>query len=475
MTSTHRIICMLAITLGAAGARAGTDLTIGEARLVRDLRPGPESSIVSDIVVAGGVAITRAHDGETVRWVRSDGTTEGTVLGTPSERILHAKLFSLGDAALAYGSGWFQSYNPTTGAAITFWGGTLSSGGLYQSPLLPFGDRLVYFRADTIYGHTGKVCAATAYGFKPITQSTIWPWSVPPLPVVTPRGVLIAEGWGDGNYGILRTDGTLEGTEFFPSPMQRPIITMGYAGETDYGFVYDRESNGIVAFPLGETGQGSPGVRLFAGCYPEWYPYTAIGNAGPEDRMLVLVRCDGGHRAVMAWDPATGSEELIAVAEGARVRFLRSEDRTFVLVKQDGFGLVPSELWATGGTPATTRLVDVNLTVLEAKPVGGLLMLTVRGDDGLDRIFASRGRGNDLRELAAFPGESQPGSFCAIGDQVLFTAALPETGRELFRIPLSVVQGGPLQPGDDNGDRVTDAADALAVPEAAAVVLAAAP
>lgn len=465
MTSTVRILCM-AMALGAAGAGAETDLAVGEARLVRDFVPGEESSISANIVLVDGVAVTQAFDGKVVRWVRSDGTSAGTEFGpaTGGPRV-EMELYPLSRSVIGKDlpGKAFRSYEPGAGKTHTFAGpGLIPIEVPIASPVLPYGDRLTFFRQVPAPWPDFRFSlkSVTAQGMESgvLEEMGIQVIVGPRVSAITPSGVFLVDAGR-----VVRTDGTPEGT--------RQVLSTSIVSAVTHAGGHDLAFSGDVIYRLGATEEDTT-VAMRLGS--EWIVSdpdpVAAGRAG---RMMVNAY-RSGDSAIAAVGIGSGIEELVPLEVGLnRIVFRPTEDRAFAFLEYPD----NVHLWATAGTPQATRMIGIvergpgaRLVGADAA-IGDVLLFTERGPDGFDRIWATRGRTGDLRELAAFPAGSQPASFCAVGDQVLFTADHPLTGRELFAIPLSVVQGEPLQIGDDNGDRVTDAADALAVAEAAEVVI----
>src|SRR5688572_9446478 len=79
-----------------------TDGTPGGTRLLRDIRPGPQSSNITRLTLVGGIALFFAEDGANgVELWRSDGTTQGTTL-----------VANIGAGSAPYHSSYPNDYDP---------------------------------------------------------------------------------------------------------------------------------------------------------------------------------------------------------------------------------------------------------------------------------------------------------------------------------------------------------------------------
>ena len=188
---------------------------------------------------------------------------------------------------------------------------------------------------------------------------------------------------------------------------------------------------------------GTPaGTRLIAGAEATDY-YTVLGAAGEQvfftsgNRLFVSDLNPGGARLVL------GEPGLVIVDSTAAV----AGDHLFFAARTDGMGV---ELWASDGTAAGTRALDLLPGPLGSRPgsllgVGERLVFAAdRGTHGYE-LYQSDGTLEGTTLLADIaPGKlpSTPSHLVAKGERLFFTADDGKSGRGLWSFDLPAPRPG---------------------------------
>ena len=324
----------------ANNGTAGTELwsIVGPAlgaTLVKDLRPGPNSSTPHDLVDLGGTLVFAAHDGVSgdELW-RSDGSFGGTAL--VKDIVPGFAGSSISGMAVMNGVAYFAANTPGFGAELwrsdgtpggTFMVADIRPGPPSSSPasLTAVGNTLYFAANDGITGvelwKSDGTPAGTALvlDINPISNPIL---SSTPTSLLNVEGTLFFvadDGWQD--FGVWRSDGTSAGTVRVTAPLPGGVSPQSLTNvngtllfqATDPWFGAELwSSNGTPegTFPVQDIAPGpnpsSPGEIMNIGSFV----YFAATDDGASGRELWSL----ANQAPTAY---AGSDQVVVVGDQA--------------------------------------------------------------------------------------------------------------------------------------------------------------
>jgi ELWxxDGT repeat protein len=386
---------------GATGAELGrSDGTDAGTRVVKDLKPGPASSLPGEFTRAGGTVFFRSGAGTgTEKLWKTDGTEQGTQVLYAPEHLHFGGLFSprdltaLGQQLLFAGSYWddfSESLLKTDGTPE----GTVpvsSSPEIFDvNSLLSLKDHLVLFQSHKELWKSDGTEAGTA----PLA-------SAPPLDRARPLA-----GFSAARDGVL----------FFAASTPQTGEELWRSDGTEAGtFLLTELVPGVGWKPLGPFAVAGPAVFFAAGGIELWK------NEGGRTSLV---------RRLPPGDPAFGIRSMTKL--GNRVYFTYHDHAR------------GHELWVSDGTEAGTRIVKDLLPgpgsshPRQLRAVGGTLLFSA--SDGVHGFEPWRSDGTRrgtamIQDIAPGALSSSPVEFTASGPYVYFAANDGKTGFELWAIP----------------------------------------
>ena len=378
----------------AASVGQGRELWISDGtadgtRLVKDINPGPDSSLTLQTEIAAlgdGRAVFSADDGIHGQelWV-TDGTAEGTRLLRdirPGGDSAPAHLTSLGDGRVvffatdeAHGRELWVTDGTEDGTRLLkdiFRGPVSSREDLANSPILPLDDGRVLFVADDgVHGREPWVSDGTTGGTRLLAD--INPGedgSQPQNFTAEPDGTITFSVFDGMFTRQANTDGTPEGTRWPGQPREVPLPEPFERGPDEgiYPLSVSHPvllGNGIWVFRARgreqvteETPGGGTSVRTIN------YDYAVWRSDGTPDGTVMLLE-----------------EKPVDAGRGSTYFHLLSDGRA-VFASTD---VVGPRLWVTDGmvNPITTTILRNGVEGLDVKPLGGgQHLVNVRMDDG---------------------------------------------------------------------------------------------
>jgi len=384
----------------AAGAELWrSDGTAAGTTLVKDLQPGPYSSLPAEITRAGNTVFFRSDAGTSHEklW-KTDGTPAGTVLLRSVEQFYNFGNFSprdltaLGDSLLFLGSCCNNSFpeliksdgTPAGTQPVGTWPDSF-----YGSSIASLGDRILFqggIDLDELWASDGTL-AGTAYLDRVLTIGRVLAETS-----AARDGVLFFAGTAAGSGEELwRSDGTAAGTyllaETVPGPGSKRLGPFATAGPAVFfaagGSEIWKSDAGGTSLVRSLPGTASPGVRSL----------TALGNN------VYFTYDDGAHgRELWTSDGTEAGTRLLAdILPGPGSSYpqhLHVEGNVLLFSASDG--VHGAEPWRSAGTALGTRM---------------------------------------LQDIAPGDLPSSPAEFTASGPNVYFLANDGTTGFELWALP----------------------------------------
>ncbi|HEX9941165.1 MAG TPA: ELWxxDGT repeat protein [Thermoanaerobaculia bacterium] len=375
-----------------------SDGTAAGTSLVKDLQPGPASSLPGEFTRAGDTVFFRSDAGSSNEklW-RTDGTPEGTLLLREALQFHNFGFFSprdltaLGNDLLFLGSSYIDS-GPELMKSDGTPEGTMPvgpPGSLYAESMVSLGG-LVLFQATYDYDDLWKSDGTAAGTAR--------------LGTVLPSGRLLSQS------SSVR-DGVL--------------LFAGFAPETGEE-LWRSDGTAAGTYLLAETVPGPDSKRLgpFAVAGPNLF-FAAGGN-----ELWKNDAAGTGLVRALPGDPAGGIRSLTPLGE--KVYFAYDD------------GVHGRELWVSDGTEAGTRMVEDLLPgpgsshPRQLHAEGAILLFSA--SDGVHGLEPWRSDGTALgtrmlQDIAPGALPSSPAEFTASGPNVYFTANDGMTGFELWALP----------------------------------------
>ena len=381
-----------------------SDGTAGGTRLVKDLRPGPQSSIVGQLTAVGDRLFFAADTGTGDELWTSDGTVAGTRL---VKEIGPGPLgAAIGAMTAVGGVAWFAATDSSHGRELWRSDGTSAGTVLFDLRPGPFDSApdglvvhqgLLFFVAlhptagTRLWRSDGSVAGTRTVGTAFATSAPAWTAS-------GPQGVYFA-GFGPSGPELWRSDGTDPGTVLvrdlatvssYPDRLTalgaRVVFTTLLEPSRFSAWSSDGTEPGTV-----ELGSVCPGS-----CWPD-YGSVGLGRFFEplDDAVLFSGMTDAsGHELWRSDGTPGGTSVLVDGSPGSGSSLPReltlAGDRVFYTAYQAATG---QELWSTDGTAAGTALV---------------------------------------RDMRPGPVGSGPRALTAVGDRVFFTAEDGVIGTELW-------------------------------------------
>jgi ELWxxDGT repeat protein len=258
----------------------------------------------------------------------------------------------------------------------------------------------------------------------------------------------------NGNGHLWTSDGTAAGTRqliVLPGFQSFPAFDVPKAerftrvGNLDYFVTFNEllEGDSYLLWRTDGTPAGTRQVELSTNL-TVLYPEEMIGHEGAlyllgkdSDNYTytsVLWRVDGDTVVqVRSFGQGAGVGSSLAEAGGLVLFALEDEEHG-------------SELWASDGTAAGTRILreispgSVSAHVSELTPAGARVFFTAWDEDHGIELWQTDGTEAGTRlvhDLAPGPASSSPRELTVMGDQLYFSADDGLTGRELWALPLS--------------------------------------
>jgi ELWxxDGT repeat protein len=399
-----------------------SDGTAAGTVLVRDIRPGPGSSLPASLTNVNGILYFRADDGISgAELWRSDGTAAGTVIvqdlrvgigsSSPDQltNVDGTLFFSAND-----GNSGTELWRVTGSGPVELVSGPLPGSGIFPGGSASNPDQLtnvsgsLYFSAtDGIHGRelwkvdpqgSAEMISAdgSGSGIHPGAGSS-WPGQLTNV-----RGTLFFTA-DDGANGseLWKTDGTIEGTQLVRDILPGAVGSLPNALTNVGGTLYFTADNGAAGFELWKSDGTAAGTVMVKDIRP--------GTSGSQPENLTNV---GGSLYFSATDGISGFE-----------------------------------LWKSDGTPEGTVLVqDIrpgagDSSVNWLTNVGGTLYFTASEATNGIELWRSDGTpaGTELvMDIANGSQSSLPLYLTVTGNHLFFSATTATFGRELYALPVSI-------------------------------------
>jgi len=397
---------------GASGAELSrSDGTAAGTWLVKDLRPGPDSSLPGELTRVGSTIFFRsdAGTGQEKLW-KTDGTRPGTQLLFSPSHLHFGGLFSprdltaLGGTLLFSGSGW-DDFSETLLKSDGTPEGTrpleAASSVFYVQSIVSLTNRVLFQADEDLWRSDGTDAGTSPIANAPTLTRTR---ALGELSSVRDGALLFAGSTPENGEELWRSDGTEAGTyrlaETVPGPGSKRLGPFAVVGPT----------------------------LFFAAAGNELWKNDAAGTS--------LVR------KLPPGDPAFGIRSLTAF--GKKVWFTYHDN------------LRGNELWMSDGTEAGTRIVkDILPGPGSSHPrqlhVEGSVLL-FSASDGVHGFEPWRSDGTPpgtrlLQDIAPGSLSSNPVEFTASGPNVYFAANDGRSGFELWSLSRkALLTGIPASP-----------------------------
>lgn len=438
--------------------------------LVKDINPGHADGVKSPLVVVGGTVFFAADDGShKAPWYpgalwKSDGTAEGTV---PVADMFPDALTNVnGTLFFSAPSGVGDTQTGTVNAGIWKSDGTAAGTVLVKDfpvdvedfgcywkeigPSLAAGAQRLFFISEGLWTSDG-----TEAGTVQLTTGC------PDPNFVTVNGITFFIGAEESGAGLLRTDGTPEGTwrvkdiGFFYNDegyTYSPLFTG--VGQTLF-FV---GNDGTTGFELWKSDGTETGTVLVKDTVPGGAGLTACDLSDENDSgdCLPSMAAVNGTLFFSGIDLAHGRElwksdgtadgtvlvrDIDPGADGSDPSQLTDAGGVLFFLAGDGGG--GGQLWRSDGTPDGTTLVRRLLqgsfaSIVAADGVAANGPLFVSADDGMtgrEPWWSDGSEAGTVQLKDIFPGDggSFPRDLTDVGGTLFFTADDGVHGRELWR------------------------------------------
>ncbi|QSQ24018.1 hypothetical protein JY651_03295 [Pyxidicoccus parkwayensis] len=395
-----------------------TDGTAEGTVLVKDIRPGPEGSELRQFMAVGRTLYFVADDGEHgfELW-KSDGTRSGTRL--------------------------VEDINSGTGSSFPFFQATLDS------------RTLLFTAEDGTHGRELWRSDGTRAGTRLIEDIQPGPggFDVTVLNRLADGRFLFAADEGTHGSELWTTDGTPAGTHLVkdiqPGPMGSMEVRFGVQTVVD-DLLYFRADDGTHGPELWKSDGTARGTRLVEDIVP-----GPVGS-NPFDLLRVgtdqvFFGADDGTHGQEPWRGEDSSRHTLLLADvwpGTETGFgpgVTARRKVYFFGENPTYGHEP---WVTDGTRSGTFLLkDINPGPANAVPgdpntpfaVGSGLMFDAFEPTHGDELWWTDGTpaGTRMADINEGPGTSYPYGFTRVGDQVFFTADDGVHGREPWALPVA--------------------------------------
>ena len=435
-----------------------TDGTVAGTRLVRDIRPGDEDSMVplddegSQRVELGGSLLFRANDGVTgLELWRSDGTALGTSLVRDIRPGIGTDDARVGSLAVFAGQVYFGADDGLTGRELWRSDGTAAgtervadiapglAGGDPQELTVAGGN--LFFRArrasdgEELWRSNGTTTERVAdidpgsAGSRPRELAPVGSR----LYFSADDGVDGREPWFSGGVGAIQLEDINPGGHSSPREF------------TDLA--------GLALFSA-DNGNGrelwvSAGTELTT----EIRDLAPAGGSNPAELTVVgnraFFRADDGSNGPELWVAggttfsnltARQVTDIRSGADGSSPRELTAFDGRLFFTADDG--VTGRELWVSDGSAGGTRLlVQIEAgpddgQIRDLTPVGGQLFFVARNEVAGEELWVTDGTAAGTRlaaDIRIGPAGSNPSRLSAVGDTLVFAADDGRAGTELWR------------------------------------------
>ncbi|MDC0710840.1 hypothetical protein POL68_20360 [Stigmatella sp. ncwal1] len=471
-------------THGSFGTELWTsDGTAAGTHLLKDLVPGPEGSLLRELLAwNGGLYFTASTSLGTRGLWRSDGTAAGTlVLKTWAEAegsfLEKSHSFTPVGSALLFTvperpEDFFPSITwRTVGTAKGTremggaWTGTRSSQSLTQ-PLATVGDSVYFAASDGSPGETLWKSDGTPTGTVPLrTFSQLTEaggsWEEPPDAVRVGGTLFFKAEDGAHGFELWKSDGTAFGTVLVKDIVPGPESS--YVGDFT-------ELNGVLFFTAVDAlfewslwrSDGTEG-----GTFPlKKGPFSDLTVVNGTLYMTVSAEEDGIGAALWKSDGTLEGTSLVKMPISGRYSYLSrpvAVEGTLFFSAGDGEGDV--QLWKSDGTAGGTVPVKTGFDCIEtlysASLHGRVFFLACDATHGYE-LWRSDGTAAGtglLKDIQPGPGNSIPHALTRVGERLVFVAYDEAHGMELWRT--DGTESGTqvlveMTPGTGNGILVTE-------------------
>ncbi|HEX4952481.1 MAG TPA: hypothetical protein VF017_03685 [Thermoanaerobaculia bacterium] len=260
-----------------------------------------------------------------------------------------------------------------------------------------------------------------------------------------------------GEQSAWRSDGTGTGTRritapnlflrFEPTFGQGPQFTR--AGNHVY-FVAEHSSTGAELWVTDGTPEGTD---LLQDLYPGTIGANPVAVTAFQGSVYFIAIEDGHfHRALRRQTGTARSLPLVNLEFGNPDWLEATQSALFFARRTAEHG---TELWATDGTPAGTRLVkDIwpgsgSIPIVHARTIGDRLLFAASEGVLGQELWVSDGTATGthiVHDIAPGPASSSPEQLTVAGSSLYFSADDGLSGRELWRLPLTAAEAG-CRPG----------------------------
>jgi ELWxxDGT repeat protein len=437
-----------------------SDTTESGTQLLKDIRPGTESSSPSGLVAMGNAFYFTADDGSTGRelW-RTDGTTSGTVL----VRDIQLGSGSSNPTSLTVFNGvlYFSATDGNRGLELWRSDGTaqgtvlvrdILSGAAGPAPQhLTAAGNLLFFSAATGTGRELWRSDGTSSGTQLVRDLIpgLWDGFISDLVSVGNRVFFIGMDFANG-AAVWTSDGTSAGTRLVHDP--RP----GEASPTVYAHSLTEMGGKLYFASMGRTASAAVGTELWASDgNTAWLVKDIVpgtGSSSPEELVAVgstlYFRANDGSTGSELWKSdgtEAGTQRVADIAPGSPSSVpqqLTGIQGVLYFSANDG----PSgrELWRSDGTPSgTRRVMDLHFGPADTHPegmtaVGGRVIFSADGTGwGAEPWWTAGEDYHQVKDIHVLTADSDPRALTVLGDTLYFTADVEELGREPWRTSAS--------------------------------------
>lgn len=430
---------------GVGTELAVTDGTVAGTVLLKDLRPGPVSSIPGDFTPAGArLFFTAADAAGRELWV-SDGTAAGTVRvadvrpgsGSPGIQSLTAvgpNVFFFADDGTNGRQLWFS--DGTAGGTVR-----LTSGGNAFGELAALGTTLIFALDDGASGFEPWVSDGTPGGTVQVADLVAGASGSNPSGLLAFGGALYFQaGDGASDYELWKTNGTALGTsrviDLEPGASASLALPLRASASTLY---FTATVGGVPG--LYQTDGTSSGTSLVR-------DFTDGGSFGTQSRVvgarLYFARTTAAEGTELWTSDGTtaGTQRIRDLFPGAGSGLADTGFGTLgarlLFAGSDGVNGV--ELWATDGTSAgTTQVAELFSGTQNGNPFlpvpafSGVAFSAYEPSRGVELWRARADAGVEpISDIEPGPPDSEPTELVALGSEVYFAATTTAEGRELW-------------------------------------------